>query len=180
MGSAAIDEVESALAAFPRVAGVAVTEHDSDHGDHYLVAYVAPKGPGLDMAELRAHARKILPASSLPAVIMLVDEIPATPAGAVDVAALPAPELDGLLPYRAPATPRQEILCDLFAQVLGVTRCGMDNDFFDLGGRSVEAMLLAGRISTALSVRMSMADLFKSPTVGDIDRRLDVLAAARK
>jgi acyl-CoA synthetase (AMP-forming)/AMP-acid ligase II len=95
MGSAARDELQSALAAFP---GVAVTEHDSRLADQNLVAYVAPDGPGLDMAELRAHARKILPASRTPVAIVLVDEIPVTAAGAVDIAALPAPELDGLLP----------------------------------------------------------------------------------
>src|ERR1022692_1056592 len=98
MGSAARDEVESALAAFPGVAGVAVTEHDSRLADQNLVAYVAPDGPGLDMAELRAHARKILPASRTPVAIVLVDEIPVTAAGAVDIAALPAPEPDGLHP----------------------------------------------------------------------------------
>jgi acyl carrier protein len=180
MGSAARDEVESALAAFPGVAGVAVTEHDSRLADQNLIAYVAPDGPGLDMAELRAHARKILPASRTPVAIVLVDEIPVTAAGAVDIAALPAPELDGLLPYRAPATARQGILCDLFAEVLGVARCGMDNDFFDLGGRSVEAMMLAGRISVAFGVRMSMADLFKASTAADMDRRLDLTADARR
>jgi acyl carrier protein len=68
----------------------------------------------------------------------------------------------------------------LFAQVLGVARCGTGGDFFDLGGRSVEAMVLAGRISSALGVRVSMADLFKAPTVGDLDRQLDLMADARK
>ena len=67
-------------------------------------------------------------------------------------------------PYQAPATPRQEILCELFAQVLGVARCGTGSDFFDLGGRPVEAM----------------ADLFKAPTVADLDRRLDQLAGTGK
>ncbi len=70
-----------------------------------------------------------------------------------DLAGLPVPDLTGLLPYRAPATPRQETLCELFAEVLGVARCG---------------------------VRISMADLFKAPTAGDIDRRLDLMADARK
>jgi acyl carrier protein len=71
-------------------------------------------------------------------------------------------------------------LCELFAQVLGVARCGIDSDFFDLGGRSVEAMVLAGRISTALGIRVSMADLFKASTAGDLDSRLDQMADARK
>jgi hypothetical protein len=64
--------------------------------------------------------------------------------------------------------------------VLGVVRCGTGSDFFDLGGRSIEAMVLAGRISTALGIRISMADLFKASTVGDMDRRLDLMADARK
>ena len=64
--------------------------------------------------------------------------------------------------------------------MLGVVRCGTGSDFFDLGGRSIEAMVLAGRISTALGIRISMADLFKASTVGDMDRRLDLMADARK
>ena len=58
-------------------------------------------------------------------------------------------------------------------------RCGADSDFFDLGGRSVEAMVLAGRIGAAFGVRVSMADLFKAPTVADLDRRLDQMADTR-
>jgi hypothetical protein len=54
----------------------------------------------------------------------------------------------------------------------------MDSDFFDLGGRSIEG--LAGRINAALDVRVSMADLFKAPTAGNTDRRLDQMADARK
>ena len=79
-----------------------------------------------------------------------------------------------------PATPRQELLCELFAQVLGVARCGTGSDFFDLGGRSVEAMMLAGRISSALGIRLTMADLFKAPTVTDMDHRIDQLTQTRK
>ncbi|HEY2576773.1 MAG TPA: phosphopantetheine-binding protein [Streptosporangiaceae bacterium] len=168
-----IGEVKAALAAFPGLAGVAVVEHGADQADQCLIAYVAPSGPGLDVPELHSYARKTLRNGSMPAAIMVVDEIPVTAAGAVDAAALPVPDLNGLLPYRPPATPRQEILCELFAEVLGVARCGVDNDFFDLGGRSVEAMVLAGRISTALGVRISMADLFRASTAGDLDRMVD-------
>jgi hypothetical protein len=175
-----IGEVRSALAAYPGLAGVEVTEHDAGPDGRCLIAYVAPSGPGLDIPELHAHARKTLSHASMPAAIVILDEIPLTPAGTVSAAALPVPELSGLLPYQAPATARQEILCELFAQVLGVARCGTGNDFFDLGGRSIEAMVLAGRISTALGTRISMADLFKAPTPADMDRRLDLLAQQRK
>jgi hypothetical protein len=67
---------------------------------------------------------KALRNGSMPAAIMVVDEIPVTAAGTVNAVALPVPELAGLLPYQAPATPRQEVLCELFAQVLGVARPG--------------------------------------------------------
>jgi nonribosomal peptide synthetase DhbF len=175
-----IGEVKAALAAFRGLADVTVIEHGVGQADQCLIAYVVPSGPGLDVAELHAYARKTLTNGSMPAAIVVVDEIPVAAAGAVNVAALPVPELSGLLPYQAPATPRQEVLCELFAQVLGVARCGTGGDFFDLGGRSVEAMVLAGRISSALGVRVSMADLFKAPTVGDLDRQLDLMADARK
>lgn len=180
MDSEGIGEVRSALAAFPGLADVAVVEHGAGQDGQCLIAYVAPSGPGLEVPELHAYARKTLRNGSVPAAIVVVDEIPVTAAGAVQAAALPVPDLSGLLPYQAPVTPRQEVLCDLFAEVLGVARCGVDNDFFDLGGRSVEAMMLAGRISAAFGVRVSMADLFRAPTAGDIDRRLDVMADARK
>lgn len=180
MESEGIGDVESALAAFPGLAGVAVIEHGAGEDDHCLIAYVAPSGPGLDVPELHAHARKALRNDSMPAAIVVVDEIPMTAAGAVDAAALPLPDLNGLLPYSAPVTPRQEMLCELFAQVLGVARCGLDNDFFDLGGRSIEAMVLAARISAALGIKISMADLFKAPAVGDLDEQLDLMADARK
>jgi Phosphopantetheine attachment site/AMP-binding enzyme C-terminal domain len=180
MNPEGIGAVRSALAAFPGLADVVVVRHGADQADQCLIAYVAPSAPGLEVPELHAYARKTLRNGSMPAAIVVVDEIPLTTAGAADVAALPVPDLSGLLPYRAPATPRQEILCELFAEVLGVARCGVDNDFFDLGGRSVEAMLLAARLSTALGVRVSMADLFRAATAGDLDRRLDLVADARK
>jgi len=180
MDSESIGEAKKALEAFPGLADVAVVEHDAGQADECLIAYVVPSGPGLDVSELRAHARKTLHNASMPAAIMVIDEIPVTAAGAVNVAALPVPELSGLIPYHAPTTPRQELLCELFAKVLGVARCGVDSDFFDLGGRSVDAMVLAGHIGAALDLRLSMADLFKAPTVADLDRRLDEMAGARK
>jgi hypothetical protein len=180
MDPESIGDVKKVLAAFPGLAGIAVIEHGAGQADPCLIAYVVPAGPGLDLPELHAHARKTLDNGSMPAAIMMIDDIPLTAAGTVNIAALPIPELNGLLPYQPPATPRQETLCELFAQVLRVARCGTGSDFFDLGGRSVEAMLLAGRINAALNVRITMADLFRAPTVADLDHRLDQLADTSK
>jgi hypothetical protein len=180
MDSESISDVKKALAGFPGLADVTVIEHGTGTAEECLLAYVVPSGPGLDVPELHAYARKTLHNGSMPAAIMVIDEIPVTAAGAVNTAALPVPELSGLLPYQAPATPRQQLLCELFAQVLGVARCGIDSDFFDLGGRSVEAMLLAGRINADLDARISMADLFRAPTVADLDRHINQMASTPK
>ena len=80
------------------------------------------------------------------------------------------------MPYRAPSTARQETLCTIFAEVLGITQCGLDDDFFGLGGRSLDAMVIAGRVSAAIGRDMSMDDLFDAPTVAELDRRLDGIA----
>jgi acyl carrier protein len=180
MDPESIGEVKKALEGFPGLADVAVVEHGAGQPDECLIAYVVSSGPGLELPNLHAYARKTLDNDRMPAAIMAIDEIPVTATGEVNVAALPVPELNGLVPYQPPATPRQEVLCELFAQVLRVARCGIDSDFFDLGGRSVEAMVLAGRINADLDVRITMADLFKAPTVADLDRRLDQMADTRK
>lgn len=74
--------------------------------------------------------------------------------------------------YQAPETARQQILCSLFAEVLGVPRVGVTDNFFDLGGHSMFATVLSGRISEVLSVDLSMVDIFEAPTIADLDQRL--------
>jgi nonribosomal peptide synthetase DhbF len=180
MDSESIGDVKKALAGFPGLAEIAVIEHAPGEDEECLIAYVVPSGPGLDLTELHAYARKTLTGDLMPAAILAIDQIPASADGTVNTAALPLPELSGLVPYQPPATPRQETLCELFAQVLRVARCGIHSDFFDLGGRSVEAMLLASRINNDLGVRLTMADLFKAPTVSELDHHLDQMAATRK
>src|SRR5260370_6961054 len=141
-----VGEARAALAAFPGLADVTVIEHGAGQDDYCLIAYVVPSGPGLDLPELHAYARKSLPNGSMPAAIVVVDEIPVTTAGTGDAAALPVPELSGLLPYQAPTTPRQEILFELNAEVLRAARCGIGSAFFAPGGPSGHATSLSPRI----------------------------------
>ncbi len=172
MDPESIHQVEAALAAFPGLDNVCVMELDAEPVGRCLVAYVAPAS--VKMAALQAHARKLLPGRLVPTAIVATDASAVT----AERQALPVPDLSGLVPYRAPDSARQAALCEIFADVLGVPRFGVDDDFFSLGGRSVDAMLLSGRISAALGVRMSIGDLFDAPTVAELDRRLDVTSAA--
>jgi hypothetical protein len=178
MRDAPIQQVERALAAYSGLVQAAVVECESLQSGRCLVAYVAPKS--IDMLALYGHIRRVLPGPMVPAKVVALDTIPVTAAGAADLAALPPPELSGLRLYRPPGTDRQAALCEIFAEVLRMPRVGMNDDFFSLGGQSVDAMLLAARVNVDLGCPMSMADLFDAPTVAELERVLaDMTARAQ-
>ncbi|MEU7096719.1 phosphopantetheine-binding protein, partial [Kitasatospora aureofaciens] len=138
------------------------------------VAYVTGTAtPG----ELRAFVTDRLPAYMLPAAVVVLDALPVTPNGKVDRRALPAPDHTGTPEGRAPRTAREQRLCELFAQVLGLATVSIDDGFFDLGGHSLLATKLVSRIRSALGVEMSIRTLFDHPTVGELS---GALPAARK
>jgi nonribosomal peptide synthetase DhbF len=177
MAIAAIQNVRDVLAAYPGLADVAVLAHEQESVGQVLVAYVVPGSPNLNLAELHKYARKELPGSTVPAAIMVVDAIPLTPAGIAEPQALPAPDLRGLTPYRSPGTSRQEALCAIFAEVLARPRCGIDDNFFTLGGESIDAMLIAARVGPAVGREISLDDLFDAPTVAELDQLLDQVSS---
>ncbi|MEO3749883.1 amino acid adenylation domain-containing protein [Streptomyces sp. B6B3] len=147
-------EIEAVLAAHPDVAQAAVLLREDppgpqDPGDAprpgepRLVGYVVPLGGGLDLSEVRRYVTDRLPPYMVPATLTALDGLPLTPNGKLDRAALPAVEPDGDRTGRDAATPAEELVCGLFAEVLGLERAGAEDDFFALGGDSILAMLLA-------------------------------------
>ena len=177
MAIAAIQNVRDVLAAYPGLADVAVLVHEQESAGQVPVAYVVPSNPGLNLAELYKYARRELQGSMVPAAVMVVDAIPLTAAGIAEPQALPVPDLRGLMPYRSPDTPRQEAMCTIFAEVLSRPRCGVDDSFLALGGESIDAMLIASRVSPVVGQEISMDDLFDAPTVAELDRLLDQLSS---
>jgi acyl carrier protein len=91
----------------------------------------------------------------------------------VDREALPEPAEEAPAAYRAPQTPRQELLCSLFAEALGVSRVGLDDSFFDLQGESLMAARLVGAIQNRLGAELLVSDIFDAPTVAELDRRVE-------
>ncbi|MFC7976757.1 amino acid adenylation domain-containing protein [Streptomyces cinereoruber] len=173
-------EIENVLAGRPEVADAFVLVREDVPGDRRLVAYVVPAaGARPDPAELAREVGRALPAYMVPAAIVPLDALPLTPNGKVDRAALPAPEHDVPAHGRAPRTAREEIVCGLFADLLGLRTVGADDDFFALGGHSLLATRLAARLRTVLDVETEVRTVFEHPTPAALAAVLDGAGTAR-
>src|SRR5213080_2318416 len=158
-------EIEAALLGHGGVSQAAVVARAGGAGGTQLVGYVVlAAGCAADAGELRAHVGARLPEYMVPSAIVVVDGFPLTANGKLDRSALPAPEFRPSV-GRLPRSPQEELLCALFAEVLGVERVGIDDDFFALGGHSLLATRLISRIRSSLDVEVSIRSLFEAPTV---------------
>ncbi|HSX99832.1 MAG TPA: AMP-binding protein, partial [Streptomyces sp.] len=171
-------EIEAALTTHPEVGQAQVTVHQ-DGPRKLLVAYVVPvPDTAPDPALLRAHVAGRLPDHMVPAAVVALERFPQLANGKLDRSALPAPDFTALSSGRAPATPVEELLCTVFAEVLGLERVGVDDDFFALGGDSIVAMQLVGR-ARAAGLRISPRLVFRHRTVaalGTVAEAADVSA----
>jgi acyl carrier protein len=155
-----------------------VVAREVEDGEKRLIAYaVAEAGPvdtvPFDIGGLRAHATELLPEYMVPSAFVTLDSLPLTPNGKVDRKALPEPVVEVSSIYRAPQTARQEVLCSLFAEVLGVPRVGLDDSFFELHGESLMAMRLISSIQDRLSIELLVSDIFDAPTVAELDQQVE-------
>ncbi|WP_082399679.1 non-ribosomal peptide synthetase [Pseudonocardia sp. EC080625-04] len=136
-------EIEAVLRSHPDVGQVAVVVRDGR-----LIAYLAPSGDAPadgQVDELRELAAERLPEFMIPAAFVGLDALPLTPNGKVDRAGLPAVDVPGAV-YRAPTTPDEQIVADVFADVLGKGPVGADDDFVALGGDSIRSIQVVTRL----------------------------------
>ncbi|WP_370949206.1 amino acid adenylation domain-containing protein [Amycolatopsis sp. cg5] len=168
-----LGEVEAAITALDGVRAAAVVAREDRQ---QLIAYVIADDP--DPAAYRAELAASMPEHLVPSVIMPVDIFPLSPSGKLDRRALPEPEA-AVAEGAKPATAEEAVLCGLFAELLGVPGVGAHDDFFALGGHSIMATRLVGRIRAELGAEVALRTVFDAPTPSKLAAALSEVAGAR-
>ncbi|BBZ13667.1 hypothetical protein MBRA_38620 [Mycobacterium branderi] len=167
-----LGEVQAALSGFDGVEQAAVVAREDHLGNKRLIGYITGTA---DPGAARTALADRLPAYMIPAAVVALDALPLTPNGKLDTRALPAPDYTATAGvYRAPSSAIEEVLADIYAQVLGMDRVGVDDSFFDLGGDSISAMRLISAINAALNADLSVRAVFEAPTVARLSGRIGV------
>ncbi|MGH7581164.1 MAG: amino acid adenylation domain-containing protein [Gemmatimonadales bacterium] len=164
------EEITAVLSRQPAVSACAVVARGNIGREPTLVAYVVAAKHQVPAAELRAFLAERLPGALVPSTFVFLDRLPLTPNGKLDRRALPAPEEAGAFeqPYVAPRTPIESLLAGMWAEVLGVPRVGVNDDFFGLGGHSLKATQIIARARATFRLDLPLRSLFETPTVAGL------------
>ncbi|MFC4377362.1 amino acid adenylation domain-containing protein [Nocardia halotolerans] len=189
-----LGEIEAVLGGHASVRRAAVALAHGPTGDRlvgYVVPTAAPAGQpstptppagysiesgaqvaGFDEAALLAHARGALPAYMVPSTLVVLPSLPLNPSGKLDRKALPVPAFTNR-PYRPPTTPLQRAVAEVYAEVLGAGKVGLDDDFFELGGNSLVATKAISRLRTRVGAEVRVQWFFTDATVAALAARID-------
>lgn len=157
-------EIELALCRHPAVAQASVQARPHPSGERRLVAYLVLSGPPPQDEELRRFLAGHLPQSMVPEHFRVIDAMPLTANGKLDDKRLPAPDWQAAAPFVAPRTPAEETVAAIWAEVLGLERLGVEEDYFALGGDSIRSIQIAARCRRA-GLTVNPHDLFQHRTV---------------
>jgi tyrocidine synthetase-3 len=166
-------EIESRLLSYPTVKEAVVTAGEGEDEEKYLCAYlVLYPGEHLEKEELRSHLSLELPDYMVPPYFVVLEKMPLTTNGKVDRKILPKPDVTSDKDHIPPRDETENLVAEIWAQVLGIDKkkISIDDNFFRLGGHSLKAASLCGRIYKALSVEIPIGELFERPTIEGISR----------
>lgn len=166
-----LEEVENVLRAHESVLDVAAIDREDAAGYSYLCAFVVLAGD-TNAAQLREHCAAHLPDYMLPSAFVAMSELPRTISGKIDRRALPASIGVNGREYVAPSTAAEELICNAFADVLGLKRVGATDNFFHIGGHSLSATRVVSRVKAGFGVAVGLRDLFEAPTPALLAKRV--------
>ncbi|MCY9398871.1 lichenysin non-ribosomal peptide synthetase LicA [Bacillus haynesii] len=162
-----LSEIEVQLARLSEVQEAVVTDIEDAYGNKALCGYVVANEQ-LDTESLARKLAQTLPDYMVPAFWVQLDELPVTANGKVDRRALPQPDVDAqAAEYKAPRTETEQLLADIWQEVLGLDRIGITDNFFALGGDSIKGIQMASRLQQ-YGWKLEMKDLFQHPTIGEL------------
>ncbi|MGY1949176.1 condensation domain-containing protein, partial [Nocardia asiatica] len=168
-----LGEIEAALLRCPGVSQAVVVVRADEHAGDRLVGYVVPDaGASLDASVLRTQVSEFLTGYMVPDAVVVLDVLPLTGNGKLDRRGLPEPEFVSGVVFRAPGSPVEQAVAEVFAGLLGAGEVGLDDDFFALGGNSLLATRVVARINEALDADVAVRELFAAPTVAGLAARV--------
>ena len=172
-----LGEIEAVLGQHPAIQEVVVLACEDVPGEKHLVAYpVMLQGQTFTIGDLRTYLQDRLPAYMIPSAFVTLDALPLTPNGKVDRRALPKPDVVRLEregAFVSARTSAEEVVAEIWAEVLPVEHVGIYDNFFELGGHSLLATRLIGRVRAVLQVEVPLRAVFETPTVAGLARQIE-------
>ncbi len=166
-----LGEIETVLESFPQVSRAVVTATGAGTNEARLIGYVTVEGDEKpEISAMRKHLQNKLADYMIPSLFIILDEMPLTPNGKIDRKKLPEPDgeqVRGENQYVAPRTPTEEMVVEIWKEVLRAEKIGVQDNFFELGGHSLLATLLLSRIQKIFSVELPLRVIFESPTAAE-------------
>ncbi|WP_254172056.1 non-ribosomal peptide synthetase [Planktothrix agardhii] len=171
-----LGEIEALLASHPQIWETVVLVWDDKTGDKRLVAYIVPQPEiTITIDEIRQFLKAKLPDYMVPNAFVILAALPLTTNGKIDRRALPPPNLDISDKYVAPSTPIEEILVNIWSEVLKVEKVGINDNFFELGGHSLLATQLVAQIRDSLKIELPLRQLFNTATLAELAQGIEQL-----
>jgi amino acid adenylation domain-containing protein len=179
-----LGEIESVLKQHSALQDAIVVAREDTSGNKRLVAYLVPRQfdeqPAVE--ELRAFLKEQLPDYMVPALFMYLEALPLSPNGKVDRKALPEPDTsrpDLQVAYVAPRTPTEQTLAAIWSQVLGIEKIGVNDNYFDLGGASIQSLEIVAQVTEA-GLPLALEMLFEHQTVAELAAAIDARKAEQE
>jgi amino acid adenylation domain-containing protein len=169
-----LEEIENQLLNLKNIKKVVIVESERSSGQNFLAAYVVSRGP-IESAAVKEQLARQLPAYMIPSYIIEIEEIPLTPSGKVDRQRLPSPRPEARPDqvYAAPASDKEKIVAETWKEVLELNRVGLADNFFDLGGTSLDIFKVNTRLNQAFNRTIPVVALFQHSTVQALARYLE-------
>ena len=185
-----LGEIEAFLGQHQGVREVVVVVREEKPDDKHLVAYIVPSpefhqdDPNSSelVQQLRDFLKEKLPGYMIPSAIVLLEALPLSPSGKVDRRALPVPSFknESKLGFIAPRTPAEEIVADIWSQILKQEHISIHDNFFDLGGHSLLATQVISRLREAFKIELPLRSLFEAPTVAQLVEHIEKMLTVQQ